>query len=377
MRFTVSSTLLNKKLSAIAKVINSKNALPILSHFLFKVGEDNTITVTAADSENTIVTTLEVTDVEDTGIFAVNANTLLNSLKEIPEQPITFDADMESYTLTVDYFSGVFKVPVSEGNTYPPCKDIEDGETLTILNTSLLDAVSRAVTATAEDDLRPVMNGIFFDLNNENGFTVVATDGHSLVKNFFPDIKGESGNSFNFILPKKPAQLLKTMLAGEDSEVSIVSNGINAKFVSDSFTLYCRLIEGRYPNYNTVIPLTSLTDVTVDRKQLLSSFKRIVNFANSSSQLIAVDVTENNMQLNAEDIDFSISAKEKIGAEVNGENVRIGLKASKVISGLSILSSEKVILKMNGSTRAVIIAPENEDSSCQITILVMPMLVNE
>lgn len=376
MRFTVSSSLLNKKLSAIAKVINSKEILPVRSHFLFQVGENNIITVTASDSDNTVITTVEVNDVENPGVFTISATTILNSLKEIPEQPITFDADLEKNTLTVDYFSGVFKVPVGNGEEYPSCIDVEDGDSLPIRSTELLNAVSRAVTATATEELRPVMTGIFFDLSNA-GLTIVASDGHSLVKNFFPNIKGETGKTSSFILPKKPAQLLKTMLVGEDSEVSIISNGRNAKFVCEDFTIYCRLIEGRYPNYNSVMPKSSKTVVTIDRKQLLSSFKRIVNFANASSQLIAMDVKEKVIQQDAKDIDFSLSAKEKVNADVDGNNLRIGLKACKTISALSILDSENVIMKMEEPTRPVLILPKNEDDNCQITILIMPMVINE
>lgn len=379
MRFTVSTSLLNKKLSSISKVINSKEAcsLPLLSHFLFNIHEDNTMTVTASDVENVIITSVEIQDVEENGMFAVNASTLLNSLKEIPDQPITFDVNLTNGTLTVDYFSGVFKIPVSEGDTYPTPVSVDDTDSATISSSLLMDCINRSVGATAKDELRPVMNGIFFEVKDANTMYIVASDGHILVKNELTDINSSSENGFNFILPKKPAILLKTLLTSEDIDIEIASDGRNAKFTCEHFTMFCRLIEGRYPNFNSVIPQTHNFATTIDRKSILSSFRRVINFASVTSQLVSIEISSDKVQLKAEDVDFSISAKEDIQATTEGEGTLVvGCNASKVIGFLSLLDCENVCFKFIDSMKPVLVIPENQRDDCTVTNLFMPMLIN-
>lgn len=375
MKFSISSSLLSKKLTSISRVINSKDVLPILSHFLFCI-KDSVLSVTAADTENSIVTGVPVSECSGDIIFAVNANTMLNAIKEIAEQPITFEVNDELTQLTVTYLNGLFNIPVCSGDTYPVQPECEANNTFVISSANLKKAISSTINATSADELRPVMNGIYFNYIKENGMDVVATDAKVMVKYNFTYGNNENDKNFSFILPKKPAQLLKNLLASCDADITISVNDRNASFKCDDFFLCCRLIEGRYPNYKSVIPTTHQTSSVADRKGFISSLKRVMNFASSDNQLIALQVENDSIHLDAKDVDFSISANEHFATINEGPAIRIGLKAGNVLNVLSIFTAENVQLKFIDPSRPMIVTPQNIDEEGDVLAIVMPMLLN-
>ena len=251
MRFTVSSTALSNKLVALSKVINSKNALPILGDFVFDIS-GQTLRLTASDSENTMQTSVELTESDSDGRFAIGNHDLLEAMKGFSEQPITFSVDYQQNLAKITYQNGLFSLPIENADEYPVAQQVSDSaNTIVISNQLLLDNINRSIFATAQDELRPVMNGIYFDLTPDC-LSIVASDGHKLVRNKIFSIKSEQPAAF--ILPKKPATLLKSLLGKDGGDVSIRFDERNAEVNYGEGTIQCRLIEGRYPNYNSVIP---------------------------------------------------------------------------------------------------------------------------
>ena len=299
MRFTVSSTALSSKLNALAKVINSKNSLPILADFLFDI-QDNVLYLTASDSENVINTQMELTESDANGRFAINNHDLLEAIKGFSEQPITFDVNLQDNIAKISYQNGLFSLPVENADEYPQSQPITEGiNTIVMPSNVLADNINRSLFATAQDELRPVMNGIYFDLTPEH-LAVVASDGHKLVRNKVFTVQSEQPASF--ILPKKPAGLLKNLLQKDGGDVEIKFNERNAEINYGDGRLSCRLIEGRYPNYNSVIPQNNTNTLTVDRLALLAALRRVQPFANDSSNLIRFHVEGSTLQLDAEDL---------------------------------------------------------------------------
>ena len=296
MKFTLSSTALSNKLFALAKVINSKNSLPVLADFVFKT-EGNVLFITTSDGENTMSTTLELSECDANDSFAIENNNLLEAVKGFSEQPLTFDVDNNSKNVKIIYQNGQFSLPIDEADNFPKPQTVSDMAPSISLSSALLaENITRSVFATAQDELRPVMNGIYFCISSE-GLVVVATDGHKLVRNRIFDIKSEQESSF--ILPKKPALLLKNMLAKDDSIVSMKFDNANAEVVFGDTRLVCRLIEGRYPNYKSVIPQNNPNTMTIDRDTLLGALKRVQPFANDTSKLVRFRIDSHVLQLDA------------------------------------------------------------------------------
>lgn len=339
MRFTISSSLLSNRLQSLAKVINNKNTLPILDSFLFEVS-GNELFITASDSENVIKSTLTLDESDQNGVFAIPSKTLLDAVKELPEQPLTFEIDTNSYTVQIVYQNGVYNFTAQNANEYPKNNSITDDITvITIPASVLLENVSRSIFATGQDELRPVMSGIYFDLTNEN-LAIVASDGHKLVRNQILNIRNSTPASF--ILPKKPAMLLKGILAKDDTEVIIKFNTRTAEFTTNNTVLTCRLIEGKYPNYNSVIPQNNPNKLTIDRKILIGALRRVLPFASESSQLVRFHLTSGKLQLSSEDVDFATSAKEEIICDYDSSIISIGFKGSSMQEILNNMESEEV-----------------------------------
>lgn len=327
MRFTLSSTALSSKLGALSRVINSKNSLPILSDFVFEI-ENNILHLTASDSENMMKTTMELIDSDGNGTFAVGNHDLLEAVKGFSEQPITFDVNLQENIAKISYQNGMFSLPVESADEFPKAQEIGHGaHTITISNGLLADNINRSLFATAQDELRPVMNGIYFDLKSDC-LSIVASDGHKLVRNNVLTIKSDTPASF--ILPKKPATLLKNLLGKDGGDVTIRFDERNAEINYGDGIITCRLIEGRYPNYNSVIPQSNPNQITVDRASLLSALRRVQPFANGSSNLIRFHIENGMLQLDAEDFDFSKTATEKMSCEYNGQPMSIGFKLSLI-----------------------------------------------
>ena len=374
MRFTVSSTALSNKLVALSRVINSKNALPILGDFVFDIS-GQTLFLTASDSENTMQTSVELAESDGDGRFAMGNHDLLEAVKGFSEQPITFDVDLQQNLAKISYQNGLFSLPIDNADEYPVAQQVSEGaNTIVISNQLLNDNINRSLFATAQDELRPVMNGIYFDLTPDC-LAVVASDGHKLVRNKVYTIKSDVPAAF--ILPKKPATLLKNLLGKDGGDVTIRFDERNAEINYGDGTIQCRLIEGRYPNYNSVIPQSNPNELRVDRNGLLAALRRVQPFANDSSNLIRFHVEGSTLQLDAEDYDFSKTATERMTCEYNGQPMSIGFKGSSFIEILSNFVCPEVIIQLADPSRAGLVLPSEQPENQDVLMLMMPMLIND
>lgn len=375
MRFTVSSSALSSKLNMLAKVIGSKNSLPILDCFLFQVANGE-MSITASDSDNVIKSTLPLTDHDGEGEFCVPNRVILDALKELPEQPLHFDVDAagEAVAIKIVYQNGLYNFTGQSAEEYPRTQSMNDACTTVSLPTEMLiNNISRSLFATANDELRPVMNGIYFDLTAD-ALAIVASDGHKLVRSKNFTIKSESPSAFN--LPKKPASLLKNILSKDGDDAIIKFDDRSAEIQFTDSVMRCRLIDGRYPNYNSVIP-NNPNEVTVDRRGLQSALRRVLPFASESSQLIRFHIESGRFEVSSEDIDFSTSAKEQLSCEYNGSPISIGFKGSSLMEILSNLTSDNIIIQLADPSRAGIIVPAEQPENEDILMLIMPMLLND
>ena len=375
MRFTVSSSALSSKLNMLAKVIGSKNSLPILDCFLFQVANGE-MSITASDSDNVIKSTLALTDHDGEGEFCVPNRVILDALKELPEQPLHFDVDAagEAVAIKIVYQNGLYNFTGQSAEEYPRTQSMNDACTTISLPTEMLiNNISRSLFATANDELRPVMNGIYFDLTAD-ALAIVASDGHKLVRSKNFTIKSESPSAFN--LPKKPASLLKNILSKDGDDAIIKFDDRSAEIQFTDGVMRCRLIDGRYPNYNSVIP-NNPNEVTVDRRGLQSALRRVLPFASESSQLIRFHIESGRFAVSSEDIDFSTSAKEQLSCEYNGSPISIGFKGSSLMEILSNLTSDNIIIQLADPSRAGIIVPAEQPENEDILMLIMPMLLND
>lgn len=374
MRLTISSTTLASRLTALSKVFNSKNSLPILDCYLFEVNS-NQLTITASDSENVMTTQIQLDESDGNGTFAVNNRNILDAVKELPEQPLTLDVDMSTYAIKVIYMNGMYNFTAQSGDEFPRMQPLNDSAAaITIESKTLANDIAHSIFATANEELRPVMNGIYFDLK-EDSLAIVASDGHKLVRTLNKNIKSEKPMSF--ILPKKPATLLKNVLQKTEDDVIIRFDNRNANILFPEGTLACRLIEGRYPNYNSVIPQDNPNLLTVDRMVLASVVRRVLPFASDSSQQIRLHIETGKAVISSEDIDFYTSAKEEIVCDYNGMPMDIGFKGTSLMEILTNLDGEEVELKLADPSRPCLIIPTNQPENEDVLMLIMPMLLND
>lgn len=374
MRFTVSSTQLSNCLNALSKVIVAKNAMPVLECFLFEVS-DGILHITASDNENIMKAAVTLDESDGDGRFCISNRTMLDAMKELPEQPVSFEIDMASMQTKIVYLNGMYNIVATPADNYPTGIPMQEGcSSFAAASSVIAENVSRSLFATAQDELRPIMNGIFFDIDAD-GLAVVASDGHKLVRNKISYVTAESRASF--ILPKKPANLLKNVLAKNGAEVTVVFDSRNACITYSGGSLTCRLTEGRYPNYASVIPHDNTNVVTVDRKALLGSIKRVLPFASEATQLIRLRIDRDRIEVSSEDIDFATSAKEEIVCDYDGMPMSIGFKGSTLTEILNNLDSENVLLKLADPTRAGLFMPETQPEGEDILMLMMPMLLND
>jgi DNA polymerase-3 subunit beta len=375
MKFVVSSTELLSHLAAISKVINSKNTLPILDNYLF-VLEDNRLTVTASDLESTLITSLELENTIGTGAIAVPAKLMNETLKEFPEQPLTFQIDSETFAIEIFSQNGKFSIVGQNGEDFPqqPILNEAVASTINVNHSVLLSGINKTLFATADDELRPVMNGIFIELTTED-MKFVASDAHKLVRYKRFDAKSEKDASF--ILPKKPAALLKSLLPKEDFDVKLEFDEKNAFFTLSNYKLICRLVEGNYPSYNSVIPTNNPNKLIIDRVEFYNTVRRVSVFSNQASNLVRLKLTENQLVVSAQDIDFSISAVERLNCQYEGEDIEIGFKSTFLQEILSNLSATDVKVELSDPTRAGLLLPvENDNEEENVLMLLMPMMIN-
>ena len=370
----MSSAALYSKLQTLSKVINSKNSLPILDSFLFEV-RNGELVITASDSENMMRSALELNECDGEGSFAVPNRTVLDAVKELPEQPLTFEVDTTNMTIKILYQNGMYNFTAQNAEEFPRLQEMPDGATVINLQAAVLaDNINRSIFATAQDELRPVMNGIYFDLTADS-LAIVASDGHKLVRNKNFTIRSEQPAAF--ILPKKPATLLRNVLSKDEGDVVIKFDERNAEIRYSGGLLICRLIEGRYPNYNSVIPQNNPNQLTIDRKALIGGIRRVLPFASESSQLIRFHLEAGKLVLSAEDIDFATSAKEEIVCDYNGQRMDIGFKGSSISEILNNLEDDTIMMELADPSRAGIIVPATQQENEDVLMLIMPMLLND
>ena len=375
MKFIISSTDLLSHLQAISRVINTKNTLPILDNFLFNL-EGTKLVITGSDLETTMITTIGLESVDGEGLIAIPARLLVDTLKEFPEQPLTFDINLDSLGVDIVTENGKYSIVGKPGIDFPiipPLKEELITE-VTFPSDALNKGISRTLFATADDELRPVMNGILVELRTDHT-TFVSSDAHKLVRYRRADIPSEKDASF--ILPKKPANLLKNILPREEGTVQLQFDEKNAVFTLSRYKLICRLVEGNYPAYEAVIPKSNPNKLYADRVTFLNTLRRISVFSNQASNLVKLQISANQMIISAQDIDYSISAVEKMGCQYGGDNMEIGFKSLFLIDILNNISGEEIVMELADPTRAGILLPREEESDEEnLLMLLMPMMIN-
>ncbi|MBQ7634517.1 MAG: DNA polymerase III subunit beta [Bacteroidaceae bacterium] len=374
MKFVISSTAFSARLQAMGRVVTPKNNVSILECFVFDV-RDKKLTLTASDNENTLVSVLDLVEQDGDIRFAVNAKTVQDAVKEIPEQPLEVYVNEQTMEVTVEYQNGQYRFMAQGADEFPVPPALDgDITTLSIPTESLLTGVGRELFATADDTLRPVMNGVFFDVKVGN-VTFVASDGHKLACSTVNELQAEKEGSF--ILPKKPASLLKNLFSKESGDVKIQFNARSAVFSTDTATLTCRLIEGHYPNYRSVIPQGNPNEATLNRQALLSVLRRVMIFSNVNSALVKLTFDMGSLSVSGQDIEYSMSADEKMLCDYNGTPMRIGFKGPFLTDLLNNLQSEEVTIRLSDSTRAGVIVPTTQPEGEEVLMLLMPMMLND
>ncbi len=371
MKFIVSSSYLLKQLQVLGGIINSNNTLPILDNFLFNL-DGNALTVSASDLETTISSILEV-ESNEKGSVCIPARLLLDTLKTFPEQPLTFTIE-DNNTIEISSDHGKYALAYASGEEFPSAIELQDPSTTEMLGDVLASAISNTIFAAGNDDLRPVMSGVFFQFTND-GLTFVATDAHKLVKYTREDIS--ASQQAVFIMQKKPLNLLKSILAGSEDKVTIEYNESNAKFIFDSTEMVCRLIDGKYPNYEAVIPKENPNKLTIERNQFLNSVRRVSIFSNKTTHQIRLKIAGAELNVSAEDIDYSNKAEERLTCDYQGDDMQIGFNSRFLTEMLNNLNSNEVSLEMSLPNRAGILTPvDGLDEGELITMLVMPVMLN-
>ncbi|MBQ2980324.1 MAG: DNA polymerase III subunit beta [Bacteroidaceae bacterium] len=374
MKFIVSSTALLSHLQIISRVINSKNSMAILENFLFELN-GNSLVVTASDQETTMTTTIDVIEAEGNGCFAVSAKILLDPLKELPEQPLEFEINDDNLEIFIKYQNGHFNLMGVNGSEYPQARPLnDDAAAVTMPAERLLKGIGYTLFATADDTYRPIMNGIYFDIYPDN-VAFVASDIHKLVR--FRELSIQAGIRASFILPKKPATLLKTILPKESGEVTINFDEKSARFTLSNFVLTCRLIEGNYPNYNSVIPQNSPNVLTIDRALFVNVLRRVSVFSDQALGLIELAFDDRHMVVSTQNIDYSISATETVECNYSGTPFTIGFNAPKLIEVFNTIQSDEVTVSLSDASRAGVICPLENDENEELLMLLMPMLLNK
>lgn len=371
MKFIVSSSYLLKQLQVLGSVINSSNTLPILDNFLFELNQ-NTLTVSASDLETTMSATLDIESTDD-GSVAVPAKLLLEILKTFPEQPLTFTVE-ENNTIEISSNSGKYALAYSQGEEFPKAVSLEDPSSTVVPAEVLATAISKTIFAAGNDDLRPVMSGVFFQFSPE-GLIFVATDAHKLVKYARTDVKASQVSEF--IMPKKPLNILKGILATSNADVTIDYNDSNAAFSFENYVLICRLIDGKYPNYEAVIPKENPNKLLISRSQFFSSVRRVAIFSNKTTHQIRLKIAGTELNISAEDIDYSNKAEERLTCDYQGDDMQIGFNSRFLSEMLTNLQSDEIQLEMSLPNRAGILTPvDGLDDGETVTMLVMPVMLN-
>lgn len=371
MKFIVSSSALLKQLSGINGVITTNPVVPILENFLFEI-ENSKLTVTASDLQTSMITEIEV-ESKESGSIAVPAKILLETLRNLPEQPVNFTIDEETYSIEISSDNGRYKLAGENATDFPKVPTVSDDFSVTLSTEILSSAINNTIFATSNDELRPAMTGVYMNLTDTNT-TFVATDGHRLVRYRRVDVASENGNAI--IIPRKALNLLKATLPSDNTDVSIEFNVSNAFFKFDNIRMICRLIDERFPDYENVIPSDNTNIMTIDRQEFLSSLKRIAIYANKTTHQVRLKLTGSELQISAEDLDFSNEANERLSCEHDGEDLEIGFNARFLIEMLNNIGGKKVEMDFSEANRAGLILPADKEENEDVLMLVMPVMLN-
>ncbi|MBX2894533.1 MAG: DNA polymerase III subunit beta [Cyclobacteriaceae bacterium] len=372
MKFIVNSSYLLKQLSNINGVITTNPVVPILENFLFEINK-STLTVTASDLQTSMITELGI-ESKEKGNIAVPARILLDTLKNLPDQPVTFSIDESTYSIEISSDNGRYKLSGENATDFPKVPSVSNDFSANISSEVLARAVNNTIFATSSDELRPAMTGVYVNLGEKNT-TFVATDGHRLVRYRRTDIKSDNGNAI--IIPRKALNLLKATLPTENTDVTIDFNMSNAFFKFGNIRMICRLIDERFPDYENVIPSQNPIKMTISRTDLLSSLKRISIYANKTTHQVRLKITGSELQVSAEDLDFSNEANERLSCEHEGDDIEIGFNAKFLIEMLTNLDTDQIKLNMSAPNKAGLILPAEKDKAEDILMLVMPVMLNQ
>lgn len=371
MKFIVSSSYLLKQLSAINGVITTNPVVPILENFLFEISDGN-LTVTASDLQTSMITELQVEAKED-GSIAIPAKILLETLRNLPEQPVTFSIDSNTYSIEINSDNGRYKLAGENATDFPKIPTVSDGYSVNMSSDVLSRAINNTIFATSNDELRPAMTGVFVKLDETNT-TFVATDSHRLIRYRRVDVAADMSHSM--IIPRKALTLLKATLPAELTNVNVEFNASNAFFNFNQVKMICRLIDERFPDYENVIPLDNNNLVVVKKNELLSSLKRIAIYANKTTHQVRLKITGSELMISAEDLDFSNEANERLSCEHDGEDLEIGFNAKFLVEMLGNIDSDEITIKLSAPNKAGIITPNDKDEEEDILMLVMPVMLN-
>jgi len=372
MKFIVNSSYLLKQLSYINGVITTNPVVPILENFLFEI-DKNHLTVTASDLQTSMITEITV-ESKERGNIAVPARILLDTLKNLPDQPVTFSVDDTTYSIELSSDNGRYKLSGENATDFPKVPSVSNDFSASISSEVLARAINNTIFATSNDELRPAMTGVYVNLGSKNS-TFVSTDGHRLVRYRRTDVKSDSGNTI--IIPRKALNLLKATLPSENTDVTIDFNTANAFFKFGTIRMICRLIDERFPDYENVIPSSSTIKMTINRADFLSSLKRISIYANKTTHQVRLKITGSELQVSAEDLDFSNEANERLSCEHEGEDIEIGFNARFMVEMLSNLDTDQIKLNMSAPNKAGVILPVEKDKNEDILMLVMPVMLNQ
>ncbi len=373
MKFIVSSNLLLKQLQSISGVLSTNNTLPILDNFLFELNE-NELKLSASDLETTMSATLTVDMAEDEGNIAIPARLLLDTLKTFSNIPVTIEVDKENFGVGIIAGEGKYRLAGQDGGEYPRAARLDGAASIKIESDILHNAISKTIFAASNDELRPAMSGIYCELTDEN-ITFVATDAHKLVRYRRHDIKAEE--SASFILPKKPLNQLKGILATTEGTVDVEFNEKNARFSFKNVTMTCRLIDGKYPNYSAVIPLENPNKLTLDRSPFLNAIRRVSLFSNQATYQVKFKIAGTELHLTAEDLDYSNEARERLNCHYEGNDMEIGFNSKFMVEMLNNLETDQVVMELSEPNRAGLILPlDDENKDEDILMLVMPVMLN-
>ncbi|WP_419801256.1 DNA polymerase III subunit beta [Mucilaginibacter sp.] len=371
MRFIVSTSTLLKQLQAVGGALSSSTVLPILENFLFRI-QDGNLTISATDLQTSMTTSLPV-ETQENGRIAIPSRILLDTLKSLPEQPVTFSVDDKTFGVEIKAGDGSYKLSGENGEDFPKIPVVENASSVNLPASVLAEAINKTIFAVSNDELRPAMTGVYCQLSPQH-FTFVATDAHKLVRYRRKDAHSEKATSF--IMPKKALNLLKSSLPSEDVNVSVEYNNTSAFFKFGNINLVCRLIDERYPDYDAVIPLNNPNKLTIDRLSFLGSLSRVAIYANKTTHQVRLKIEGNELNISSEDIDFSNEAHEKLTCAYEGEDLEIGFNARFLIEMLRNLSCEEVSLEMSTPNRAGLLLPQGGDENEDVLMLVMPVMLN-